>query len=254
MASLLALDFDGVLCDGLSEYFLAAWQAGHDRDDRWSTSPEHGLEGRFRLLRPVIEQGWEMPVLLQALRSGYSDAALLADWPQERDRVLQDWGFSPAELAQSMDRVRDRWIARDRKGWLQLQRFYPGVAARLAQQTAPWVIISTKDGRFIAELLEQIPNLCPPLAIYGKEVGVPKTQTLIQLQAEFERIAFVEDRLPALEAAAQLDSIDLYLADWGYNTDRDRQQARESDRVQLLSLADFSSGRSPALAASPVAP
>ncbi|QFZ93038.2 HAD family hydrolase [Synechococcus elongatus] len=246
MASLLALDFDGVICDGLHEYFLSAWQAGCDRDPSWSESPESDLENRFRLLRPVIEQGWEMPVLLQALRSGYSDAVLLAEWQKHRDRVLQDWRLTSAELAQAMDRVRDRWIVRDRKGWLQLQRFYPGVAERLAQQTVPWVIISTKDGRFIAELLEQIPNLCPPLAIYGKEVGVPKTQTLIQLQAEFDQIAFVEDRLPALEAAAHLDSIDLYLADWGYNTDRDRQQARESVRIQLLSLADFSSGRAPA--------
>ncbi|ABB56659.1 HAD family hydrolase [Synechococcus elongatus] len=252
MASLLALDFDGVLCDGLREYFLAAWQAGCDRDPSWPEVPEPSLEDRFRLLRPVIEQGWEMPVLLQALRREVADAEVLADWPQLCDRVLKDWGLTTTELSQAMDRVRDRWIKRDRKEWLQLHHFYPGVAERLAQQTAPWVIISTKDGRFIAELLEQIPNLQPPLAIYGKEVGVPKTQTLIQLQVEFEQIAFVEDRLPALEAAAQLESVDLYLADWGYNTDRDRQQAMTSDRIQLLRLTDFSSGRSPALAASPV--
>ena len=56
--SILALDFDGVVCDGRPEYFETAWQADVAA---WpapltTTRPSQVAE-RFGALRPLIESG-----------------------------------------------------------------------------------------------------------------------------------------------------------------------------------------------------
>ena len=65
--TLIALDFDGVLCNGLIEYFQTAWRT---YSQIWQLSDEvqsNDLVEKFYRLRPVIEIGWEMPVLIRAL-------------------------------------------------------------------------------------------------------------------------------------------------------------------------------------------
>ncbi|MEL6856377.1 MAG: HAD family hydrolase, partial [Cyanobacteria bacterium J06607_13] len=64
---LIAFDFDGVICDGLIEYFQTAWKAYCQLFHPASEQPPEGLSDRFYPLRPVIETGWEMPILIHVL-------------------------------------------------------------------------------------------------------------------------------------------------------------------------------------------
>lgn len=53
---------------------------------------------------------------------------------------------------------------------------------------------------------------------------------------------FVEDRYETLEGVSlsMLGApVSLYLADWGYNTERTRKRAARNPLVQVLSLSDF---------------
>src|SRR5438132_8374641 len=84
---ILALDFDGVLCDGMREYFEAS------RRTYLRVWPDEAAPGgerfaSFRALRPVILNGWEMPVLLRAIVRGCSQSAILRNWEGERDEVV----------------------------------------------------------------------------------------------------------------------------------------------------------------------
>ncbi len=244
---ILALDFDGVLCDGLQEYFQTSWRAyGKLWPEAVAKSPD--LERRFARLRPVIETGWEMPVLIRAIVAGATDAAILADWPVIRDKTLA--GRDRRELAECLDGVRDARIAADLEGWLGLHRFYPGTLARLQSLLAagePAVyIVTTKEGRFVRQLLAREGLALPDDRVIGKEIRQPKPQTLLQLLAaagaESWDLWFVEDRLQTLQAAAQtpeLAGMGLFLAEWGYNTERDLAAARAP--LQKLSLATFAS-------------
>ena len=72
---ILALDFDGVLCDGMREYFEASRRT-YMRVWPDEQTPGEELFPAFRTLRPVIMTGWEMPVLLRALVQGYAPAAI----------------------------------------------------------------------------------------------------------------------------------------------------------------------------------
>ncbi|MGF1460883.1 MAG: HAD family hydrolase [Leptolyngbyaceae cyanobacterium] len=252
---ILALDFDGVLCDGLVEYFQTAWQAYCQLFSPAEATPTEDLAERFYPLRPVIETGWEMPILLHALREGIEDAAVHDHWSAIVQDVLQDTQIEPATAMAAVDGARDRWIQSDLEGWLSLHRFYPGVIEQLQEVIAAGIfpiIISTKEGRFIAALLHQAGVELPSEQIIGKEIEHPKTTTLLDIQQSPPREAnaaqpiwFIEDRLKTLEKVkgdSRLAPVQLFLADWGYNTAADRQIAEQDSRIHLLSLAQFTAG------------
>jgi phosphoglycolate phosphatase-like HAD superfamily hydrolase len=249
--SILALDFDGVLCDGLIEYFQTAWQAYCQLFAVEDQTPPVGLAERFYPLRPVIETGWEMPLLLHALQTGAADQAVLAGWPSLVRTIVQETQIPPAKAMAAVDGVRDRWIQTDLENWLSLHRFYPGVIAWLQRAIATGVypiIISTKEGRFIQALLAQAGLTLPREQIIGKEIQQPKTQTLWQLLqspppgTDPTNLWFIEDRLKTLEkvkAAPDLTGVKLFLADWGYNTTLEKEQAQRDERIHLLSLSQL---------------
>ena len=250
--AILALDFDGVLCDGLTEYFQTAWKAYCQLFLDGEEVPPEGLAERFYPLRPVIETGWEMPLLLYGLQNGVEDTAVLENWPEIVQGILQETVVSSEQAMAAVDGTRDRWIQTDLEGWLSLHRFYPGVIERLQQAIAADVyllIISTKEGRFIQALLSKEGVDLPTDRIIGKEIKQPKPKTLRQLQQSPPEnvsanapIWFVEDRLKTLnkvKAEADLSDITLFLADWGYNTAAEKEKAANDSRIHLLSLSQL---------------
>ncbi|MDX2097335.1 MAG: HAD family hydrolase [Leptolyngbyaceae cyanobacterium bins.59] len=245
--TLLALDFDGVLCDGLLEYFQVAWRAYCHFWKPDSDVPPAGLAEQFYPLRPVVETGWEMPVLLRALLTEVSEEKILANWQPIAQQILIDHNLDRTTIGATLDGLRDEWIATDLKSWLALHRFYPGVADRLRDllnSPTQVFIITTKEGRFVEQLLQLEDLTLPRSQIFGKETQRPKAdilRELQQLQPE-ATIWFVEDRLKTLEAIEKfpdLAPIQLFLADWGYNTETERQVGDRSERIHLISLSHF---------------
>jgi phosphoglycolate phosphatase-like HAD superfamily hydrolase len=244
----LALDFDGVLCDGMREYFQTAWRAycqvwlGHE------IPAPTTLEPTFAGLRPVIETGWEMPVLLRVLLLGTSEESISRDWPTLRDRQVAADGLAPKELATMTDGLRDEWIADDLDEWLGLHDFFPGAIARLRQildGPIPCHIVTTKEERFVRQLLAREGIMFPAGQVFGKGVQRPKADTLrILAPTEDGRgLWFVEDMLSTLHKVRKrpdLQGVELFLADWGYNRPEDRRVAmRDRDRLHCLSLEQF---------------
>ena len=248
--AILALDFDGVICDGLIEYFEVAWRT---YCQIWSSSKKTSSENlaqRFYRLRPVIETGWEMPVLIKALINGFTDEEILQDWLKITPAILTADHLEAKEIMKKLDGLRDEWIATDLEGWLSLHKFYPGVIERLKLTLASGVqlfIVTTKEGRFVKQLLQQEGVNLLDTAIFGKEVKRPKYETLRELisqeKIKYENLWFVEDRLKTLELVKQqsdLKDVQLFLADWGYNTQPEREAGQNDSRIRVISLSDFS--------------
>jgi phosphoglycolate phosphatase-like HAD superfamily hydrolase len=245
MPAILALDFDGVICDGMREYFESAWRAYRRLRPTAPTEPPAGLFESFARLRPVVETGWEMPTLLHAVLSGAAEGEILAGW--RPDGWLADLGALREAVGAALDDVRDRWIAADETGWLAAHRFYPGVIERLrglASGPVRVYVITTKEGRFARKLLEGQGLALPPSHVYGKEARRPKRAILLDL-ANGDGGAglwFVEDRLKTLQEVKTeraLAGAGLFLAAWGYNTAAERAAARDDDRIALLPLDRF---------------
>ncbi len=246
-STLFALDFDGVLCNGLIEYFQTAWRAYCQVWSPSQTAPPEDLAESFYRLRPVVETGWEMPVVLRSRLLGYSEAEILNDWRQVCQTVVESENLDRTQLANAVDGVRDHWIRENIDNWLSLHRFYPGVIKQLndlEQADSPWVIITTKEGRFVRALLAEQGIELQRNQLFGKEVKLEKQEILRRLLTEtpYSEIIFIEDRLNTLDSVAEqedLSAVRLYLADWGYNTELMRHQAEQDPRITVISLSQF---------------
>ena len=245
---ILALDFDGVICDGLAEYFASTKRA---YQQIWSEPIDDSLAPSFYRLRPVIETGWEMPILLRALALGMEETEILDKFRAIAQQITMSEGLTKQEVVQKLDGVRDDWIEHNLDDWLGLHRFYPGTIERLQQILASEIelyIVTTKEGRFVKQLLQQQGVDLAETQIIGKESKRPKYETLRILRDRNSKseinpkIFFVEDRLKTLQQVAQqqdLANVNLFLADWGYNLQGDRRLATYDGRIQLLSLEQF---------------
>lgn len=247
--TILALDFDGVICDGLIEYFQTAWRTYCQIWKPSLPTPPADLDASFYRLRPVIETGWEMPVLIRALVLGITEARISQDWVALAQQLLKEANLTAADIGTKLDQLRDEWIASDLAGWLSLHRFYAGVVEKMRSlQDIPVqpVIVTTKEGRFVSQLLQQQGVQFPEQSIIGKESKRPKHQILKELLKRRTGtppiLWFVEDRLKTLQSVQQqpdLDVVKLYLADWGYNTPTERESAHHDPQIQVLSLSQF---------------
>lgn len=247
--TILALDFDGVICDGLIEYFEVAWRTYCQLWSPANDTPPDDLALRFYRLRPVIETGWEMPVLIKALVEGIADEKILHEWVTIVPQLLLDENLQAKQIGATLDNLRDEWIATDLDGWLSLHRFYPGVVEKIKttiDSDVKLYIVTTKEGRFVKQLLQQEGVDLPSTAIFGKEEKRPKYEILRELKNTADinpvKLWFVEDRLKTLQLVQKqpdLEDVQLFLADWGYNTQLERKAAQNDPQIKLLSLSQF---------------
>ena len=219
---MLISDFDGVIVDGMEEYWWSASRAAAKLLPATAQLPEAVPEA-FRQLRPQVHHGWEMP-LLAAVIAGYGQpvAAFQSDYAAALAASQQQLGWLEAQLTEALDAVRQRAIASDRQAWLALHRPYPWMLKclqRLEAEGLPWGVLTTKSAGFTAELLRS--HQLHPQAIYGREDG-PKPEVLQRLlthDADSGPWHFLEDRRLTLEAVRvvpALNRVHCLLVSWGY--------------------------------------
>lgn len=248
---ILVSDFDGVICNGLDEYFYSSklvyqkiWQ---NHNPSWQL-----LRKQFNILRPVVETGWEMPLLLKVLSEGETVNHILNNWQEVREKAIitrEKEGITVTKLIEILDEVREAQIRENLQDWLNLHSFYDGVIEGLKilrEKQIKLYIVTTKSKIFTKELLEKQGIILPENAIIGKESKCPKYETIRNIIKEekvnSEDVSFIEDRLEALELVYQqpdLQAVKLYLALWGYNTDLIREKAQKLSYINSLSLAQF---------------
>jgi hypothetical protein len=172
-----------------------------------------------------------------------------SSWQKIRDRILADSRLSGVKVSQQLDAVRDSWIEQDPESWLRLHQFYPGAIDMLkdlpSRKIQP-IVITTKESRFVSQLLQEQGVEIASEFIWGKELKRSKVDSLKQILdrgvKKSPTIWFVEDRLSTLvkiAAQPELEPVKLYLAEWGYNTISDRESALQQSRIQTLTLADL---------------
>ena len=232
MPSLLVFDFDGVLVDGMAEYWWSARRAALQLDrESGNTAPPLQLPEEapvaFARLRPLIHKGWEMVLMAAELGRPDTDVtAILQAYPEALATARERWGWSPERLQEALESVRREALASDRQAWLGRHRFFPGVEERLRRldrEGVPWAVLTTKGGAFTAELLAAAD--LHPSGLYGHEAG-SKPEVLLRLLRESPGGGspdgppwFVEDRRPTLELVRQtpgLDAVRCLLVSWGY--------------------------------------
>ena len=224
---LLVFDFDGVVVDGIAEYWWSARRAclkllGREFD---STSLPNTVPTPFMELRPWVHKGWEMVLIAAELIRPDSpltlkDTQFFANkYSLHCKEALKAWHWHPTQLQDSLDSVRKQAVTTNKEQWLTRHQIFPGVAKRLTQLKAEgceFAVLTTKSSEFTLELLDHF-QLNPKL-VFGHEAG-SKANVLLQLIQAHSLKGFIEDRRVTLETIINtpgLESLPCYLASWGY--------------------------------------
>jgi phosphoglycolate phosphatase-like HAD superfamily hydrolase len=231
---LYALDFDGVVCDSAVETAMTGWKAA---TRIWSDMPKDvptAMIDQFRSLRPIIETGYEAILTMRLLYLGETPEAIISGYEEKIKTLLDQDLISITELKTLFGETRDIWIANDLADWINMNPLFAGVAEKLQAlgQRASWLIITTKQERFVKQILSANTIALPDEYIFGLDRNMSKQEVLIQLLKTHpdQTIYFVEDRLPTLLNVLkndQLTNIKLIFALWGYNTRADKTLAAQ---------------------------
>jgi phosphoglycolate phosphatase-like HAD superfamily hydrolase len=258
-----ALDFDGCICDSVAESAVSAVRAlrkvwpGPALATLTADAVEHTpawLLTAIRAVRPVVETGYENVLLARALvergegadADAFVDKALGGAWPEMRDELVQQWKADKEQLVEVFGSVRDEWIKEDFDGWMAASPFYPGVVDALNFSVADVYIITTKQTRFVKALLTHYGvRGIPEERIYGYGSGtkISVLKKIIALpQSRGKTIAFLEDRYETVEAVSISmlgQPLELFLASWGYSTEKTRETASQHPFINVIDLPTF---------------
>ena len=213
---LLILDFDGVICDSIDECFAASCSAYHGlyHKKRPAAEPPEAARREFARLRPFIRTGEDFVLIQELLAAGGS----VRDQAGFDDASRRAGAEKRALYRELFYRARTELLERDRETWLALNRIYPHMAIALARlpAEAPLWILSTKEPRFIVEILSAHRLEVPEKRIVLSE-GEPKLAAAerLRIQGSFDAAMLVEDQIDHLRGNAN-DRVQPFLAAWGY--------------------------------------
>jgi phosphoglycolate phosphatase-like HAD superfamily hydrolase len=242
---LLALDFDGVICDSAREAFVVAVRTFAE------LFPEHalpagaeadaGLFARFLEVMPLGNRAEDYGVILAAVATGLPLPDQAA-YDAFHERIARE---RLRAFHKRFYRVRAAWAERDPEGWLAHMAPYPGLCDVLRRRAGEvrLGIATAKDRASVRRLLQSygIADLFPDGFVLDKEAGEKKRDHVTKLAALAgigpAEVTFVDDKVNHLEDVAALGAR-CVLASWGYNGARERRLA-EAHGFLVCGLADF---------------
>ena len=262
---LFLFDFDGVICDSCDECTVSALRTCHKLKvlpaaDESLEYPPAWLFDKMREIRPAIEVGWQIPVLLsvfleqkhQEEKEGTKAMTvdeIISNYERLVDEWLVKWNKTEQDMIDTFGDIRDAWIAEDMHSWLEINKFYPGVPQALSNCKGKVVIITTKQQRFATALCRHAGVEEQDLSdndIYGLGMYKKKSDVIVDqmLAGGYDptETRFFEDRWPTLAKSLKderLDGVKLYLASWGYVTKEELELAEAEPRVEVISLEDI---------------
>lgn len=243
----LALDFDGVVCDSLREVLATALATYEvmvpDSPLTGALRTRHG-GGRwhtFDLANDPVRQPFEamMPLGNRAEDFGVSLLAI------DRGHAITDQDDYDAFYAQlepgwaddfhrQFYEQRSRAHNADPEGWVALHSPYPEFLGLLRRRAADTrlALATAKDRGSARRLLDHlgVGDLFAPDLVLDKEAGRSKTAHLKAVRdrtgVDLTDLTFVDDKVNHLERVAPL-GVRCVLAGWGFNTEREHRRARE---------------------------
>jgi len=241
-----ALDFDGVICDSALETGVSAWKAAAQIWDDFPTAlPTLEQLAQFRQIRPVMGTGYEAILIVRLLNNGETAEEIMADYQAKTQKLINDSALTLESLKKIFGETRDRWIKDNLDGWVEMNPLFPGLAEKLQRlsEQGIWYIITTKQERFVKQILKANQVELPEERIFGLDRNMSKEAVLTDLVSRHaeQQLYFVEDMLPTLLKIiknSRLQSVKLFFALWGYNTAQDKTEAGKQ-RIESIDINSF---------------
>ncbi|MCX7083967.1 MAG: HAD family hydrolase [Methylococcales bacterium] len=240
-----ALDFDGVICDSAVETAITGWKVASSIWQDMPPSVPNDLIEQFKLVRPIIETGYEAILAMRLLYQQTPIESIYENYAVLTQASLNETQLTPSDLKHLFGKTRDEWIAQDLADWIKHNPLFTDIATKLKHlsQQNTWYIVTTKQERFVKQILQANAIELDENHIYGldRNMNKPSVLKLLLEKHPEQEICFVEDRLPTLLNVIQnseLKPIKLIFALWGYNTLADKNLAQQTP-ISLQELDEF---------------
>jgi phosphoglycolate phosphatase-like HAD superfamily hydrolase len=240
-------DFDGVMVDGMDEY----WHTSLMACEKYLNSPHISFDqelyetvpSSFKEIRPWVKYGWEMILIVHEILkkdnplNNNNKNNFINNYHQNCQRILNDNSWNAEYLQKILDKSRQVQIDQDFKSWVNLHKPFFEVInflKELEKREIKTGIITTKGELFAEKILKQL-NISPEF-IFGYESGT-KIKIAEKLTQNYEILGFIEDRKKTLidiKQNLETSHIPCFLADWGYLKELDRYNL--SNEIKLLKL------------------
>ncbi len=247
---LLLFDFDGVIVDGINEY----WHSSLLACDKFLNSTTIPIDetvyktvsNTFKEIRPWVKYGWEMVLIVHEIiktenpLNENNQKNFINQYNQNCQKILQDNFWVAEDLQKYLDDSRKYQIDKDFEMWVNLHNpFYEVIdfIGKLKKHKIQTGIITTKGGLFALKILNKL-NIFPEF-IFGYESGT-KIEITEELSKKYEIIGFIEDRrktLIEIKTNNDTKNIPCFLANWGYLKKTDRVNLPKG--IRLLKLQNL---------------
>tara|TARA_B100000945_G_scaffold272455_1_gene234939 strand:+ start:877 stop:1656 length:780 start_codon:yes stop_codon:yes gene_type:complete len=250
---LFLFDFDGVIVDGMNEY----WNSSLLACDKFLNSSNIAIDedlynevsDTFREIRPWVKYGWEMIIIVHEIikienpLNSKNKKEFINKYHQNCQEIIQDNSWLAEDLQKFLDESREYQINKDFEMWVNLHKpFYEVMdfIEKLKKDQIKTGIITTKGKIFAAKLLHKLKIF--PEFVFGYESGT-KIEIAKELSKKYEIVGFLEDRrntLIDIKENPETKEIPCFLAEWGYLKNSDKNSLPKEIRLlKLKNLKDL---------------
>lgn len=231
---MLIFDFDGVLADSLSEVLMTAYNTvtGELHTSLEELPPDY--ERLFRRHRYRVQPAADFPVFAQWCIQNCSGRPQGKLTSAEFKNLIDSAIDPPSMRRGRFFSTRKKFLAADRKAWLELNRpYYPLWDVLVRRGPECLVILTNKNRAAVLELCHHFGLAVASKNIYAADGGATKTENLAAILRRFKQpeTYFLDDSiLNLLELRAQgsiFSKVNFLLANWGYVGPEDEARAHK---------------------------
>lgn len=223
--NILILDFDGVVCDGLNECLLSAWNTWHGLDvAAFDAATLENIPSifmaRFAHYRNFVRHSGQfvMPFLLDF--EGFASG-------EDFDRAFSSIPTQSVDnFVARFEEYRVGVISNRYDSWIRMHAYYDGIPGVLRNNADSIFIVSGKDEHSIVQILRSQDLHVPESQIFGSmRTKVPALMEIAgDLGCAVDHMHFYDDNLANVVEAREA-GFSAHWAGWGYKTENDIRTA-----------------------------
>lgn len=240
---ILALDFEGVLCDSSKECMLVAWYGTHG-----ASVEAFGTRGWHKLPPAFVERFLAYRPFMHHL--GHFLVPMLSDLPRIVSQEAFQTAYASLEAArrerfiEQVSQYRQQVRVLRTATWLQMHVWYPRIAYWLRRFRQPVYIVTARDRASVLTLLESKSIVLAPDHVFGERVS--KLEALATIvhreQISPQALTFIDDHPEHVRSARQ-KGYQAFFASWGYGVLP--AEGPQASSMLPLRLPDLLTGRFP---------
>lgn len=242
--SLLALDFDGVICDSAVECLVNSYNSfnifkGYTSQKVYNLKEIcAGYIETFRKFRPLVRVAKEYYALWYLIRMNQ---------PIDPNTSIRKQAKVGEENLDRFNSIfygqRQEWMESNINSWLDYNPLYGGIKKALSKisDKENMLIVSSKDKSAIKAILQHNGLSIDDPKVWSSDSGMDKDEIFRKLGGNYSinlsNITFLDDNLNNLIKAKGM-GIAVFFASWGYSMENEKKQVHEMG-IPIVALEDF---------------